>query len=378
MQDTLRLTIVDGFAGGGRYSFRGEELPGSPIILLRTIAEAEQKLNVARPKGFEIKTNFVFIDDNALHTDFLRAEIEKSEFANLIGQNISILTSSFSNCVDKLIADAARHHQKGRALFVLDQYGWSNVVFSDIQKILTSLPKAEVFLNFAVDSLIDYLSEKHAGSRSHKNIDLSPSFVTELVKEKTRDRAWRFIIQNKLYEHIQNATGAEFYSPFFIRSPESGRSYWLLHLSRHREARNTIGKIHWEENNVSVHHGRAGFKSLGFSPDMTPDQMPLDFDFDESARTLSLETLADQIPVFVRDAVSTGTNTSLETVFGNQCNDTPVTAPIIESALIALRDANELTVWTKDGKLKPRARNIDWSDEVRLPKQRKFFGPFGL
>ena len=52
---------VDGFAGGGRYSFRGEELPGSPIILLRTIAEAEQKLNAARPKGFEIKTNFVFI-----------------------------------------------------------------------------------------------------------------------------------------------------------------------------------------------------------------------------------------------------------------------------------------------------------------------------
>lgn len=374
--EKLRLTIVDGFAGGGRYSFRGKELPGSPLILMRTIAEAQERLNASRPKGFEILTNFIFIDDNKYHTDFLRNEIEASEFRAMLDQSVTILTSPFSSLVDQLIKSSKQRHRKGQSLFILDQYGWSDVVFADVRKILKELPKAEVFINFAVDSLIDYLSDKTAGSKAHKNINLSPGLINEMVAHKTREKAWRTIIQNELYAHIQKWTGAEFYSPFFVRSPESGRSYWLLHLSRHREARNLIGEIHWDESNVSTHHGRPGLGSLGFTPDMTPDQMPLDFDFDEHAQKRSLNALQNQIPEYVQAAVLNGRSTSLEDVFGNESNNTPVTAPIIESALVQLRDEKELQIFSKDGKEKPRAKTIKWDDEVRLPSQRTLFGPF--
>ena len=377
VQEKLKLTIVDGFAGGGRYSFRGDELPGSPIILMRTIAAAQERLNAARPKGFRIETRFVFIDDNKHHTDFLMAEIEQSEFSGLLGNAVTVLTCKFSQAVDALIRDAKNHTRKGRSLFILDQYGWSDVMFSDVRKILANLPKAEVFMNFAVDSLIDYLSDKTAGSQAHRNIDLSPAQISELVQHRTREKAWRAIIQNELYEHIQRWTGAQYYSPFFVRSPKSGRSYWLLHLSRHREARNLIGEIHWDESNVSTHHGRPGLGSLGFSPNMSPEQLPLDFNFDEMALERSMTTLEDQIPSYVRTAVSNGRMTSLNEVFGNECNDTPVTSPIIQKALVKLRDEKELKIISKDGKEKPRAQRLDWADRVVLPPQRTLFGPFG-
>jgi three-Cys-motif partner protein len=377
-QEKQRLTIVDGFCGGGRYAFRGAELPGSPLVLLRTIAAAEKRLNACRPKGFQILTNFIFIDDKKEHTDFLRAEIEASEFVHLLDKSISIWTRPFTEAVDDLIVASKARHRKGQSIFILDQYGWSDVVFEDVRRILSELPKAEVFINFAVDTLIDYLSDKTAGTKAHSKIDLSPGLIREMVEHKSREKAWRAIIQNKLYDHIKKWTTADFYSPFFVRSPESGRSYWLLHLSRHREARNLIGEVHWEQSNVSTHHGRPGFGALGFSPNMKPEQMMLEYNFDADAQQQSLDALAEQIPSYVLGAVNDGRSTSLETVFGNECNDTPVTAAILETALIKLRDHRELKILNADGREKPRAKKIHWNDRVELPKQRTFYGPFGI
>ena len=39
VQEVLNLTIVDGFSGGGRYQMAGEKFEGSPLILLRAIAD---------------------------------------------------------------------------------------------------------------------------------------------------------------------------------------------------------------------------------------------------------------------------------------------------------------------------------------------------
>src|SRR6266496_4968423 len=44
-QDRFRLTLVDGFAGGGIYD--GEKL-GSPFVLLKAVKVAEARLNETR------------------------------------------------------------------------------------------------------------------------------------------------------------------------------------------------------------------------------------------------------------------------------------------------------------------------------------------
>lgn len=338
----------------------------------------EAKLNASRPKGFRINAEFIFIDQISAHADFLRAEIENSPFKGKLDRSIHIWTADFNEKVDDIVQIIrARSPRVGRSIFLLDQYGWSQVAFRSIRTILDQLDKAEVFLTFSVDSLIDYLSERSFDMRAFGDIDVDPGYVRDLVRIKqTEQVGCRALIQNGLYGHVQKATGAPFYSPFFIKSLEAHRSYWFIHLSRHREARNEIGMIHWAENNTTVHHGGAGLHALGFAPERNIEQLTMDYLFDEHAKSLSRAALHEQLPRIIYEAADADVAPSLEQVFGLRCNDTPVVREILEEVLISLRNEREISIVDESGRVKPRANTVEWTDRVVLSPQRSFFGPF--
>ena len=377
-QEQLSITFIDGYAGGGRYQFGRETVPGSPLILLQTVAEMEAKLQASRPKGFQINADFIFIDQNSAHTDFLRSQIESSPFKDRLGRTIHIWTADFNEKVDEAIrAVRTRSPPAGRAVFLLDQYGWSQVAFRSVRSILEQLGNAEIFLTFSVDALIDYLGENSFNLKAFGEIDIDPGFVRELVQIKQEEQGgYRALLQNALYGHVQTTTGAPFYSPFFIKSPEAHRSYWLIHLSKHREARNEIGMIHWEENNTSIHHGGAGLNALGFTPGKNPDQLTMDYLFDEHAKQRSRVALQEQLPRLIYDAADADVAPTLESLFGLRCNDTPVVRELLEDVLISLRGEGEISIVDEAGVTKPRAKSVAWTDRIVLSPQRSFFGPF--
>jgi three-Cys-motif partner protein len=377
-QEQLSITFIDGYAGGGRYASGRETVVGSPLIFLEAVAAAEAKLNAARPKGFRINATYIFVDQNRAHIEFLRAEIQSSSFSAELDRSIHTWTADFNERVDDIVQMVrARSPRAGRAVFLLDQYGWSQVAFRSIRTILDQLPKAEVFLTFSVDALIDYLSERSFDIRGFGEIDVDPGKVRELIEIKQEEQVgYRVLIQNTLYSHIQSVTGAPFYSPFFIKSPEAHRSYWFIHLSKHREARNEIGMIHWTENNTTIHHGGAGLHALGFTSGADIEQMTMDYLFDEPAKAMSRAKLTDQLPRLIYDAADSDIAPTLEQIFGLRCNDTPVVRELLEEVLLSLRQEGELSVVDEAGRIKPRANNIDWTDRIVLSPQRSFFGPF--
>lgn len=377
VQEVLNLTIVDGFCGGGRYQMAGEEIQGSPLILLNAIADLQDRLNQERPKGFQIRTDFIFVDSNRKHTEYLREELRQSSFASEVDKSIQVWDGQFEDLADAAIAVARRRSpQRGRALFVLDQYGWSAVAFTTVQRILAKLPKAEVFLTFGVDALVDYLQANN-GTESHERIGLDEGLIREILAIKDTESGWRTIIQNQLYSRLRDLTGAQFYSPFFIRSPTSHRSYWFVHLSRHREARNEIGRIHWAHHNTSLHHGSAGLNALGFIGERDARQMVLGYEFDASAKEHSRAALTKQIPNFIDARYGADSAPTLEELFGRRCNDTPVTRDMFEEVLLEMRDERELRIEDALGIDKPRARSVNWTDRIVLSRQPSFFGPFG-
>jgi three-Cys-motif partner protein len=374
-QEQLSITFVDGYAGGGRYASGRETIVGSPLIFLEAVAAAEARLNATRPKGFRINATYIFVDQNPAHTEFLRAEIQSSPFSAELDRSIHIWTADFNERVHDIVqAVRARSPRAGRAVCLLDQYGWSQVAFRSIRTILDQLPKAEVFLTFSVDALIDYLSERSLEMRAFGEIDVDAGLVRELIQVKQDEQVgYRALIQNSLYSHVQSATGAPFYSPFFIKSPDAHRSYWFIHLSKHREARNEIGMIHWEENNTTIHHGGAGLHALGFTPGANIEQMTMEYLFDEPARAMSRSKLGDQLPRLIYDAADSDIAPTLEQIFGLRCNDTPVVRELLEEVLLSLRKEGELSVVDEAGRVKPRANNIEWSDRILLSPQRSFF-----
>jgi len=263
-----------------------------------------------------------------------------------------------------------------RSIFFLDQYGWSDVRLETIRTILGTLRNPEILLTFAVDALIDFLSVRTPETQALLNIELDREDVRALVDLHTGE-GWRYLIQNGLYRHIQNRTGSRFYTPFFIHSVEAHRSYWLLHLSNHRQARDEMGKLHWRLNNHFQHHGGAGFHALGFDPSKDLRQGLLTFMFDDSAMKRSEAAVLEQLPRMIHAANRDGAGLLVEELFAGNCNDTPVTSDILARQLILLRDEGELLIVSPDGSKKPRTKNLGWEDRLILPSERSLFSRLG-
>lgn len=375
-QTILNLTIVDGFCGGGLYRRGRSEAEGSPLRLLRAVEKADAALNAARTKGFQVRADFVFVDENADHIAHLRDVLTKRGYGARIDNDIFLICSTFEEACPGIIERIQRKGTAHRSLFFLDQYGWSEVRFATIRTLLADLRNPEIMLTFAVDALIDFLSVKTAEGAALLAIEMAREDVRALVDMRGQE-GWRFLIQNGLYRHVRDRTGARFYTPFFIHSVESHRSYWLLHLSNHRQARDEMGKLHWRLNNHFQHHGAAGFHALGFDPSKDLRQGMLNFMFDDDAMRRSEAAVLEQLPRMIHAASDDGAGLAVETLFAGNCNDTPVTSDILSRQLILLREEGELLIVTADGSQKPRAKKVSWSDRLVLPRQRSMFSRLG-
>lgn len=333
-------------------------------------------LQSTRAKGFDLRTDFFFIDNNPHHVEFLIDVLRKRGYGARLGQDIFVRSATFEDACPDITAHIQRKGTAQRALFFLDQFGWSDVTLRTIRGIFGSVKKPEILLTFAVDSLIDFLTEKKTDTQALLNIELKREDVCALMDLRNGE-GWRFLIQNGLYRHIQNQTKALFYTPFFIHSVESHRSYWLLHLSNHRQARDEMGKLHWRLNNHFQHHGGAGFHALGFDPSKDLRQGMMTFMFDDDAMKRSEAAVLEQLPRMIHATTKEGRGLVVEELFAGNCNDTPVTSEILTKQLLFLRDEGELSIITPEGVTKPRAKVVNWQDRLVLPRERSMFSRLG-
>ena len=69
----LKLWLVDGFAGGGKYmTDKGLSHDGSPLILLKTVDKMRQEIQVTRQKQFDIDATYFFVEKEKKVFRFLK------------------------------------------------------------------------------------------------------------------------------------------------------------------------------------------------------------------------------------------------------------------------------------------------------------------
>ncbi|WP_247664436.1 three-Cys-motif partner protein TcmP [Ralstonia pseudosolanacearum] len=183
-QDKIQLTIVDGFCGGGLYlNEDGQEVPGSPLVILEAIREAETLLNVRqeRRKPILIDVELICIDAKKSSLHYLGRLLEERGYgAALANGKVCLVEGEFvDHCGAAIQRCHDRSRRSGRALFVLDQYGYSDVPMHCLRDIFAKLKRAEVILTFYIDALIKYLNERNlaafqkaTGVKCSRKIDL--------------------------------------------------------------------------------------------------------------------------------------------------------------------------------------------------------------
>ena len=372
-QDGLNLSLIDGFAGGGRYLYRGAPAPGSPIILLEEIGKARVRVAEGRRKPFALNAEFFFVERERAGVDYLEWCLGGSEWGAGRGEWLHLLNREFDIALPDIIGHIKRRGRKHRAIFLLDQYGYSDVTLSAIRTILDSLAYPEIIVTFSVDWLITFLCEDEKFLKGVAPVEIGADQVRRMLDLK-EESGGRWAIQHLLYRHLVARTGAPYYTPFFIRSPASNRSYWLVHISKHPKARDEMAQLHWTMSNLFIHQGGAGLRMLGFQPERVAEQTAIDFDFGALAEERSRTALMSELPpVIFEAAFRSAKPATLETLFGRVCNETPATTTIISKVLLDLRAEGEVEIVTADGRPRPRTSTIDWSDVILPPKQRSFF-----
>ncbi len=372
--DKLTLTIIDGFAGGNVYTDAksGDQRPGSPSIILDALKAARTEAQSRRTKPFVLDDYYIFVEKDTEAFHFLRETISTSEHGKRIGDTIQLVQGDFCDHVGKIIEFVRARAGGEHAILIMDQCGYSQVPFMSISSIFGSLKKAEVILTFAVGFLIDFLGVKYANGPAIRRVGLDIDMLTNIDKT---DKNWKLRIQIDLRRDLEEKTGAPFSTPFFIRSKDSNRDLWLVHLSKHYKARDVMMEIHWENTNSFAHYGRPGLNMLGFDPDKAlfeSSQIWLPgFYFDDTAKDLAFDAILQELPKYMTDSKRDMVN--VHTLLAEISNDTPATAAHIWEVCRQLAAEGEIEIRDKTGHtLRKRGPRSD-SDVVYKARQMRLF-----
>ncbi|MEZ4860384.1 MAG: three-Cys-motif partner protein TcmP [Caldilineaceae bacterium] len=216
VQDSLTLTLIDGFAGGGVYKLEGGNSLhyGSPLIFLQTAKEAEASLSLERPdRPFTLDSRFVFVEKDAQLLKFLQNALIQEGYGPYFNERIFLMGGEFENKVDDIIKLIKLKGRAWRCIFLLDQYGYSDVTFDTLRKIFPHLPNAEVILTISIDLMTIFMSDSTKFQQLYNNIGFS--LDTSSLPEDKAQQKWRFHIQHQLEQDFKYKSGAKFYTNFW-------------------------------------------------------------------------------------------------------------------------------------------------------------------
>ena len=364
-REEFKLDLVDGFAGGGTFRDGDESVSGTPLIMLEESKAAKARLNRNRIKPLRLDCKCYFVDKETAHTDHLQKVLKEREFI-VNDDEVVVRNSRFEEEVGNILTEIRRRQPRaGRAIFLLDQTGFSQVELALVARILRELPAAEVILTFAADALVNHLAATPPLIKMVDPLALTESQIRDLIDYRN-GIGGRALVQRTLRGHIRAVTGAAYDTPFFIRPKQSRRALWFLHLSRHPTARDVMIQRHWDIQNTFEHYGRGDFGMLGWDALKDAEQLPL-FHFEELEAKQMQKQLLDSMPRELFGLASESP-VSVEVMRHMFANRTAARFIDLDKVCLELAGEKEIEILTRAGKLRSRTlQRLRPDDRIAFP-----------
>ncbi|MFP3606068.1 three-Cys-motif partner protein TcmP [Paraburkholderia sp. SIMBA_053] len=118
-QDRIKLTIVDGFCGGGCYiNGAGQRVPGSPLVILNAMREAQAKVMdlQQRRKEIHFDVELVCIDESANAIAYLREELEAQGYGHALHSgSVQLHCGTFAKLAPQIVQRATERSPRSGA-----------------------------------------------------------------------------------------------------------------------------------------------------------------------------------------------------------------------------------------------------------------------
>ncbi|WP_019866673.1 three-Cys-motif partner protein TcmP [Methylovulum miyakonense] len=376
----LKLTIVDGFCGGGCYLTEDNELTdGSPLLVMRAVRESRAELNLTRnnPRTINVDYHFVDIspDTTAYLKNFLQAKLDESKIDKEDFDRTNVVTSSFFEQLPSIVQKIKQRKGGEHALFLLDQYCYKDIPLPQIKGILANLKSAEVLMTFGVDNLTTYLADRAANRKPINEIGLDKYIPWQDIKllKATHKREWRQILQKYLADGIKKETCADNMTLFFVKPfGDNTWSYWLIHLSNNYRAHDVMKTLHWKHSTEFAHELEPGHFLLGYDANHDFSYTGQEtFEFgSEASKESCVSGVAEHLgevlfklnqPVMVRD------------LFKQVITNTTANEALLMDSLRLDHQSKKVIVTSKDNKLKRINKAYQLSDVIEPSKQTSIY-----
>lgn len=361
-QDTFRLDVVDGFAGGGLFLHDGQEQPGSPLIMLNEASKAEQRLNQQRTKRLQFDVKHHFVESEPAHAEYLRSVLQDRGYL----QQVALYPACDVNDVlDRIIFDIrGRQPISGRSIFLLDQCGYTGVDLKTVRHIGALLAKAEVILTVSIGAMLNFATRENI-------VPLLVSFGVrkDLVEAALRgadNSSFRALVQRALPTLIMKSTDFKYFTSFFLMPADSRRALWFAHFSRSAKAHDVMRACHWKIRNSFAHYGSSlGPNMMGYEA-LESSEVPL-LTFNDRDRAEMNDRIAEQL---MRELHRRDQPMRFRDMFERFSNITAATSSDCNDVALMMRDAGEVHIQRKDGRRRSNSlKNLTPDDRIVLPRQ---------
>lgn len=358
----VKLSIVDGFCGGGLYRAEdGMSHFGSPIIILdvlrETIAEilADRLLeNIKREFSLECDVYFVDKDLGAINA------LKEVAAAHLIvedGLPLKISAHFIHAGFVDVYKDISQKIGKSKAIFILDPCGYTETPLPIIHEIMQEPGhKREMIWTLMIDSMLAYANEDSVAL-----INAGYSSILNLFRKE--DEPSNFSLQKEIFLTVSREVGVPFFTPFAVKQ-QLGWNYWLIHLAWHHRASEVMKEVEHRHANQREHYGRSGLKMMASEGERV-------YLFNQDDIERGRDVLREDIPQILSECDDEGI--TFEDFMKRTYNETPLKSDVIKETLITHEDIEVSTI-TKGSRFS--AKRIKTNDIIRLKRQ-KFFN-FGF
>lgn len=364
-QSRFRFAIVDGFAGGGAYQ-DGE--PGSPLIFLELLLEQTKEINIRRTADGMAQIQFecllIFNDSDKDAVEILKQNmaplLKIFDHSSNVNIEVIVMNEEFETAYSKIKQHLSENKMARNIFFNLDQCGSTLVSRSTIADILTTYQSSEVLLNFAIQSMLTYLtrSDPLALKKTLEQYGVDQGQVED-ISGIANNREWRAAIEKLVFESYRRC--GPYVSPFAINNPD-GWLYWLLHFANEPKARQVYNDLLHENSGVQGHFGRSGLNMLTYDPRNEGQ----DYLFADDDRQRARDELYYDIPKVVSEF---GDAITIAEFIRSVSNETPSHSLDLAQAMI---DNPDLTVRTENGGERRSPKAIRPADTLILKAQRSF------
>lgn len=372
----LRLSLIDGFCGGGCYQTEdGGLADGSPLLMMRAVREARAWLNQTRRIPRNVNVEYLFVDilqDTTNHLKYwLDAKLQENAIDLADFRKVEIITNSLFQVLPDIVRKIQQRKMGEHAIFVLDQYSYKDIPLPEISGILKTLKGAEVIMTFNVDNLTTYLADRAANRKPLETIGLDKYIPWEKIKElkATKKQEWRRILQRHLAHGIKCESGAQYMTLFFVK-PHGTNSwgYWLIHLSNRYRAHEVMKSLHWEHATDFGHELEPGVFVFGYDANDDSEYTGQDtFEFgEEKSKEACIEGVREH---FGKQIFALKKPIRVGELFQGCVGQSTAAENHLMDATSRLHSSKNVVVVSKDGTVRRPSKTYRADDVIEASKQ---------